>query len=289
MKEANGPDHGQRPCMIPPGAGCIEWDVEDVKFEGILRELSLSHFGAFVRQSPEPIREATKDLPNLLCPCKDIVVSITLRGQKLPPLQARVCEWETSWIRGYRFFVIGNFCGMSKQDTDTLAGVLAEEKKRMEGLKPQIPPIEVTPLTISGAEAIRITFPAKRAHARVFRALCESVAQQANFGPREIFMIKLAADEVFTNAVIHGSTCYGRSRITSDIVVDDEGITILVRDEGGRPFDYQRHQVTEKGTAPQAKQRSGLDIVAQTMDSWAVRIEQGKFTEVIFRKKRSGN
>ena len=131
-----------------------------------------------------------------------------------------------------------------------------------------------------------MTFPARRGHSAIFRSLCEGLAQQAGFSPHDAFLIKLAADEVFTNAVVHGSERYGVSRVHADIVLDNDGMTVLVRDEGGLPFNYHRYQAGRVEIAPKSAQ-SGLDIIDRVMDSWAVRTEQGKFTEVIFRKKRA--
>jgi anti-sigma regulatory factor (Ser/Thr protein kinase) len=70
--------------------------------------------------------------------------------------------------------------------------------------------------------------------------------------------------------------------------LDPEGITVVVRDEGGLPFDYQRYKSGRRELEP-GSVKSGLDIVDKIMDSWAVRTEEGKFTEVVFRKKRAGD
>jgi anti-sigma regulatory factor (Ser/Thr protein kinase) len=131
-----------------------------------------------------------------------------------------------------------------------------------------------------------VTFPARRVHAAVFRCICESLATQAGFTGRDVFMIKLAADEVFTNAVTHGSEAYGVSRIYSDIVLDNEGMTVTVRDEAGRPFNYHTFQ-SRRGEERPGAVKSGLDLVDRVMDSWAVRTEHGKYTEVTFRKRRA--
>jgi len=251
-----------------------------------LRELSVSHIAVFVRPRTGLGLAASKELAEAFMPGKDLSVSIELRGRILQPCRARVRTYDESWIRGYRFIVVAEFLGLTREQKETLEALILEEKKRTHcDVKPEMSKPSAMPCPVTGGEAVRVTFPARRGHSTIFRSLCEGLAQQAGFSPRDVFLIKLAADEVFTNAVIHGSACYGVSRICAHIILDNDGITVLVRDEGGLPFNYSRHQ-SGCGERAKGSVKSGLDIIDRVMDSWTVRTEQGKYTEVLFRKKR---
>ena len=312
MEQTSPTDDRKRPCVLKPGAARAEITICGLDFEGSLRELSVSHFGAFIRPGSAGGVAAAGDLLGIFSPGRDLTAKIEFRGRLLTPFHARVRTADASWIRDYKLLIVADLLGVSKEDEGVIAGLIAKERARAQetmflphrpasrsALRPAARPADEAktpvrpqavkpcspPPPLTGGEAVQVTFPARRVHSAIFRSLCEGLAQQAGFGPRDVFLIKLAADEVFTNAVIHGSERYGVSRIQGDIVLDNDGITVLVRDEGGIPFNYHRCQAGQ-GKGAGGSVRSGLDIIDQVMDSWAVRTEQGRFTEVIFRKKR---
>ncbi len=277
-------------CVLQTGVSRAELSVAGVGFEATLRELGVTHIAAFVR--PQVVgkescpTEKGVNVAAAFAPGEEFAASIQVRGRSLPRVRARVRQCEQSWIRGYKCLVVADILAATRNEEEAIESVVMEERERASvSVKPQTvrPASPLSPL--ERAEAVRVTFPARRGHSAVFRALCECLAQEAGFSQHDAFLIKLAADEVFTNAVIHGSERYGVSRVHADIVVDKEGITVVVRDEGGRPFNYHRHQAgrdeSQAGSA-----RSGLDVIDKVMDNWTVRTEMGRYTEVIFRKKR---
>ena len=279
-------DEGLRGCVLRAGVGHVELSISGMEYAGILRELSPSHMGVFVRPPLVGGSSTSEALARIFTRGKELTASIEIRGRRLKPCRACVRACYESWVRGYKVLVVADFVGLGAEDEETLRALIIEERRRTAGsvrpptMKPRVPPAAV-----SGGEAVQVTFPAKRAHSAIFRCICEGLAAQAGFSPRDVFHIKLAADEVFTNAVIHGSERYGVSRVHADIILDEDGMTVQVRDEGGLPFDPDAHRTGPEGGGRRLV-RSGLDIVDRVMDSWTVHTEQGRFTEVMFCKKR---
>ena len=242
--------------------------------------------GVFVRPPLLGGSSTSESLARIFTRGKELTASIEIRGRKLKPCRACVRACHESWVRGYRVLVVADLLGLEAEDERALKAVIMEERKRTAGgMGPQSVKPWVTPAVVKGGEAVQVTFPARRGHSSIFRGICEGLAQQAGFSARDVFHIKLAADEVFTNAVVHGSERYGVSRVHADIVLDEDGMTVQVRDEGGLPFNPDAHRVGHERAGREAL-RSGLDVVDRVMDSWAVHTEQGRFTEVMFCKRR---
>ena len=286
MEQTPPTDEGRRGCVLRAGAGHVKLSISGMDYEGILRELSPSHMAAFVRPQALGSSSTSEALARIFTRGKDFAASLEVRGRKLKPCCARVRSCYESWVRGYKVLLVADFAGLGPADEETLRALIIQERARTAGsVSPPTMKPRVAPAAVGAGEAVQVTFPAKRGHSSIFRGICEGLAQQAGFSPRDVFHIKLAADEVFTNAVVHGSERYGVSRVHADIVLDEDGITVQVRDEGGLPFDHRAHRAGHE-RAGQGAGRSGLDIVDRVMDSWAVRTEQGRFTEVMFCKKR---
>ena len=137
----------------------------------------------------------------------------------------------------------------------------------------------------SEIEDVHIVFRARYFYIAYMRDLCDKLAIEMGFGQDEVFKLKLAMDEVLTNAIEHGCSNYGENRIDVKISFAEDGITVRVRDSGGKGFDDKMYRGNSEGEPGSI--RSGLCLVDRFTDIWEVHTSPNEYTEVVFFKRKT--
>lgn len=132
---------------------------------------------------------------------------------------------------------------------------------------------------------IHVVLRAKYLYIAYMRDLCEDLALETGFDENEAFAIKLAFDEILTNAFEHGCTHPGDDKIEIRISFAGTGAFVCIRDPGGKPFDYRRYKGFHE-KFPDAI-GSGLCLVDKFTGEWVVNTKSGEYTDVMFFKKKS--
>ena len=101
----------------------------------------------------------------------------------------------------------------------------------------------------------------------------------------EISEFKTIVSEAVTNAIIHGYECDGRSLVTVHAVIEENKVTMTVRDEGMGIFDVEQAMEPMFTTRP-FMERSGMGftIMESFADSLSVESVLGNGTIVKFEK-----
>ena len=118
------------------------------------------------------------------------------------------------------------------------------------------------------------------------RAVAVSFAAQMNPGIEELSDIRTAVSEAVTNAIIHG---YNQDRdrvVTMQMEIEDELLTVIVKDEGcgigdvalaRKPFYTSKPELERSGM--------GFSVMEAFMDSVDVQSALGCGTTVTMRKR----
>ena len=108
---------------------------------------------------------------------------------------------------------------------------------------------------MSPAPDVRLSLPARAEGVAVVRQALAGLADALDFDPAVLADMKMAVSEACTNVVVHA---YGEREGNLDVemLVDDSGLTIVVRDQGsGIDRDAPRVPWTAKASAaPQLPQ-----------------------------------
>ncbi|AMQ06915.1 MULTISPECIES: anti-sigma F factor [Sporosarcina] len=101
----------------------------------------------------------------------------------------------------------------------------------------------------------------------------------------EISEFKTIVSEAVTNAIIHGYECDGKSLVTVRAVIEENKVTMTVRDEGMGIFDVEQAMEPMFTTRP-FMERSGMGftIMESFADSLSVESVLGNGTIVKFEK-----
>ena len=101
----------------------------------------------------------------------------------------------------------------------------------------------------------------------------------------EISEFKTIVSEAVTNAIIHGYECDGKSLVTVHAVIEENKVTMTVRDEGMGIFDVEQAMEPMFTTRP-FMERSGMGftIMESFADSLSVESVLGNGTVVKFEK-----
>ncbi len=174
-------------------------------------------------------------------------------------------------------------------DVETKAEVIREKSPDVEtkaevtqSWQAQAEPNRELPSEI---EDVHIVFRARYFYIAYMRDLCDKLAIEMGFGQDEVFKLKLAMDEVLTNAIEHGCSNYGENRIDVKISFAEDGITVRVRDSGGKGFDDKMYRGNSEGEPGSI--RSGLCLVDRFTDIWEVHTSPNEYTEVVFFKRKT--
>jgi len=101
----------------------------------------------------------------------------------------------------------------------------------------------------------------------------------------EISEFKTIVSEAVTNAIIHGYECDGKSLVTVHAVIEENKVTMTVRDEGMGIFDVEQAMEPMFTTRP-FMERSGMGftIMESFADNLSVESVLGNGTIVKFEK-----
>ncbi len=203
----------------------------------------------------------------------------------LKPLQAEVVRVENSWLKGFEVFVACRFVGLTDEDRRVLSEYIAAHQEDVDKEKILVKEeLAIQALDLADGETLSFEFPGRYLYVSILRDLIERLSQEIGFSDLDAFKIKVAADEILTNAFKHGCPAYADNKIRVRVTLDRKGIFVRVRDEGGIPFDYKKYR--EFDTKFPDSSRTGLHLVDKFMDGWVVDAREGEYTEVSFYKHR---
>ena len=118
------------------------------------------------------------------------------------------------------------------------------------------------------------------------RAVAASFAAQMNPGIEELSDIRTAVSEAVTNAIIHGYDQRNDRIVTMQMEIDDDDLTLIVRDDGcgisdielaRKPFFTSRPELERSGM--------GFSVMEAFMDSLDVQSVPGEGTTDTMRKR----
>ncbi len=262
----------------------------DRRYEGVTRDLSMSGFSAFLKRTSEGILRESVDYS--LLTVHEIEGDLTGRklsavlemGLSIGPVAVSLIRAEHSWRKDFDMFAAFSFESLNESDGAAITKYTNEHSDLRKHVS--VEPEEKLGWEKTGeADVVRIAFPARHFYLTHMRDLCEKLALQGGFNQNEALKIKVAFDEVLTNAFKHGCIHYGRDKIDVQISLDTAGVFVCVRDPGGTVFDYKRYREFDKKFPDSS--RTGLHLVDKFTDGWSVNTKPGKYTEVAFFKNRS--
>lgn len=265
-------------------------DGANPRYEGVTRDLSTSGFSAFLRRISEGTLRESVDYS--LLTAHEIEGDLAGRslsavmemGLSIGPAAVTLIRAEHSWQKNFDMFAAFHFESLNESE---IAAITRYADKHAGLQRPvTIEPEEGFKREETGEpDVVRIVFPARHFYLAHMRDLCEKLVLEGGFNLAEALKIKVAFDEVLTNAFKHGCTNYGRDKIDVQISLDGAGIFVCVRDPGGKPFDYKRYREFDKKFPDSS--RTGLHLVDKFTDGWSVNTKPGKYTEVTFFKNHS--
>jgi len=83
-----------------------------------------------------------------------------------------------------------------------------------------------------------LTIPSVTESIRDVEDAVAEALEEAEFTENDVFAVRLALDEALVNAIRHGNRYDAKKRVSVKYKVENDGITIVVADEG-RGFDYE--------------------------------------------------
>lgn len=118
------------------------------------------------------------------------------------------------------------------------------------------------------------------------RAAAAAFAAQMDPGIEELSDIRTAVSEAVTNAIIHG---YDQSRdrvVTMQMEIEDDALTVIVRDDGCGIGDIELARKPFYTSKPELERSGmGFSVMEAFMDSVQVDSVVGKGTTVTMRKR----
>ena len=118
------------------------------------------------------------------------------------------------------------------------------------------------------------------------RAAAAAFAAQMNPGIEELSDIRTAVSEAVTNAIIHG---YDQNRdciVTIQMEIEDDDLTVIVRDDGCGIGDIELARKPFFTSKPELERSGmGFSVMEAFMDEVDVCSEVGKGTVVTMRKR----
>lgn len=265
-------------------------------YTGMTNDVSVSGFSAFLRCKEEfVINELVNNAFVLLNFPKLEQLFFDKEFQSVfnldagvSPQTTEVVRVENSWLRGFEVFVAARFAQMDDESRDNLNRYIDEHTEDIDRESLVEADEEVIRnLDVSRGDTIVMQFPGRYLYIPIVRDICDQLAREIGFSDVDCFKIKVAADEVFSNAFKHGSPKHGDNLITVKVTLDRKGIFIRVRDEGGIPFNYKRYRDFDRKFPDSS--RTGLHLVDKFMDGWVVNTKKGEYTEVSFFKNREAS
>ncbi len=260
------------------------------RFDGVTRDVSVSGFSAFLRTVAEDsIREsidysvlAPEEMKQALAKM-DLSVVLDM-GFPIGPAALVVMRVENSWRKDFDMFAAFEFKSLNESEKVAISDYVAAQAEAQPPVPAQA---EEGPARegVGEPEVVNVNFPARYFYLAHVRELCERLSREAGFAEEDAMKIKVAFDEVLTNAFKHGCINYGVDKIDVNLTFDDAGVFVCVRDPAGRPFDYRKYREFDEKHPDSS--RTGLHLVDRLMDGWAVNTKPGKFTEVSFFKNRA--
>ena len=118
------------------------------------------------------------------------------------------------------------------------------------------------------------------------RAAAAAFAAQMNPGIEELSDIRTAVSEAVTNAIIHGYDQNCEGVVTMQMEIENDDLTVIVRDDGCGIGDIELARKPFFTTKPELERSGmGFSVMEAFMDSVDVQSELGKGTTVTMRKR----
>jgi serine/threonine-protein kinase RsbW len=126
---------------------------------------------------------------------------------------------------------------------------------------------------MSGPPEVVLTMPARPEGVGVVRQALAGMADALDYDPSVLADMKMAVTEACTNVVVHAYEAHNIGILEVEMLADDEGLTIVVRDHGSGI------QPRPARTEPPAL-GLGLPLIAALSDAFELRGSIGRGTEV---------
>ena len=118
------------------------------------------------------------------------------------------------------------------------------------------------------------------------RAAAAAFAAQMNPGIEELSDIRTAVSEAVTNAIIHGYDQNCECVVTMQMEIEDEDLTVIVRDDGCGIGDIELARKPFFTSKPELERSGmGFSVMEAFMDAVDVQSEVGKGTVITMRKR----
>ena len=118
------------------------------------------------------------------------------------------------------------------------------------------------------------------------RATAAAFASQMNPGIEELSDIRTAVSEAVTNAIIHGYDQNRECVVTMQMEIDEDDLTVIIRDEGCGIGDIELARKPFFTSKPELERSGmGFSVMEAFMDSVEIQSELGKGTAITMRKR----
>lgn len=112
-------------------------------------------------------------------------------------------------------------------------------------------------------------------------------AEQAGFDSEQVYAINLAVNEACANIIEHGYGGEGQGEITCSCRLTDEGITIVIRDEGERFYPEEVPEPDYDVPLEKLKPRgAGLYLIREMMDEVDFKFDQDEGNTLTMKKRK---
>ena len=118
------------------------------------------------------------------------------------------------------------------------------------------------------------------------RATAAAFASQMNPGIEELSDIRTAVSEAVTNAIIHGYDQNRECVVTMQMEIEDDDLTVIVRDDGCGIGDIELARKPFFTSKPELERSGmGFSVMEAFMDSVEIQSEVGKGTTITMQKR----
>lgn len=133
---------------------------------------------------------------------------------------------------------------------------------------------------------MKITFSSKSENEGFARVAVAAFVSQLDPTIDELTDIKTAVSEAVTNSIIHGYENDESKEVTIETIINDDEITIIIKDDGLGIEDINQAREPLYTSRPELERSGmGFTVMETFMDSLQVFSKMGDGTKVVMKKK----
>lgn len=140
---------------------------------------------------------------------------------------------------------------------------------------------------MGASTSVKLVLPSQIRLVDLVHAAAEKMAEVAGFDPDEALNVGLAVRETVVNAITHGNQGDPKRSVDIRLDVQDRGLRITVRDQGGGFDPGATPDPTAENNLLQTSGR-GILLIRAFVDELKFRNRKGKGMEVTLIKNRPG-